>query len=103
MLCYCGLLREAWKFYGKDIDKDEDHPADKWIKAAIKERGFFMPSQTIIGLCTLADIVQNSKDDFAEPDCYHWILTEPFFLDKPYKNVLGHLRLWDFETDGEPF
>jgi hypothetical protein len=98
MLHYCWLLAEAWKFYGKDIDKDQYHP-DKWLnKDVIKEHGFFMPAQAIIGECILSDIIQDSKDDFAELDCYHWILTEPYLYDKPKTNVLGHLRLWNFET-----
>ena len=97
MLKYCWLLEQTYKHYGKDIDTETEHP-DKWLKESAKKYGNFMPAQTIIGVCTLTDIIQNSNDDFADPDCYHWILTEPYFFEKPYTNVLGHLRLWNFET-----
>jgi hypothetical protein len=96
MLNYCEFLKMTYAFYGKDIDKQE--PPEEWLKEAVKKYGFFMPAQAIIGECILSDIVQDSKDDFAEPNCYHWIVTEPYLYNKPIANVLGHLRLWDFET-----
>ena len=96
MLKYCWLLEQTYKFYGKDIDTEAEHP-DKWLREAIKKYGYFMPSQAIIGECSLSDITQDSKDDFAEPNNYHWILTEPYYYEKPIINVVGRLRLWDFE------
>jgi len=96
MLKYCWLLEQTYKFYGRDIDIETEHP-EKWLKSATKEYGFFMPGQAIIGECTLSDIVKDSKDDFAEPNCYHWIITEPYYYHKPIMNVMGRLRLWEFE------
>ena len=95
MLNYCELLRLTYTFYGKDIDKQE--PPQEWLKEAVKNHGYYLPSQAIIGECTLSDIIKDSKDDFAEPNNYHWIITDPFIYDKPITNVVGRLRLWEFE------
>jgi hypothetical protein len=94
MLNYCELLNMAYVFYGKDINNQE--PPDTWLKAAVKEHGFFMPSMAIIGECELADIVQNSASPFAESRCYHWMLKNPYLYDKPIINVVGRLRLWNY-------
>jgi hypothetical protein len=67
------------------------------IKEAAKEYGYALPVQTIIGEVELIDIVRNSKDIFAVQDCYHWVLESPILFDKPIPNVLGKLRLWDYE------
>jgi hypothetical protein len=98
MLNYSELLNMTYEFYGKDIEQQE--PPEEWLKEAVKQYGYFLPSQSIIGECTLSDIVQNSKDDFAEPNCYHWILADPILYEENEikKNVIGHLRLWNFET-----
>lgn len=96
MLNYCELLNATYYFYGKDIEDQE--PPEEWLKQAVKQYGYFLLSQAIIGECVLSDIINNSKDDFAESNCYHWIMTDPILYEKPIKNVLGHLRLWNFET-----
>jgi hypothetical protein len=102
MIGYYNLLYAAWNFYGKAIDKDEmpSNP-QKFIKQAVKEKGFFLYTQSIIGFCDLVDCVQNSKDDFADKgdSVYHWILSECYMFDKPVTNVFGHLRVWNFEVD----
>jgi hypothetical protein len=97
MLNYCELLNMAYAFYGKDINNQE--PPEKWLRAAVKEYGFFMPSMAIIGECDLADIVQNSTDPFAEPGFCHWILDNAYLYDKPIINVVGRLRLWNYDLD----
>jgi len=96
MLNYDNLLERVYEFYGKDIEAQE--PPQDWLKDAVKKHGWFMPAQAIIGEAALTDIIQDSDDDFAETGCYHWIMTEPILYDKPITNVLGHLRLWTFET-----
>jgi len=101
MLKYCWLLEQTYKFYGKDIDTEIEHP-DKWLKESTKEYGFFMPSQAIIGEVTLSDIVDNiydANDDWCEKNStYYWKLTDPYVYNKPIINVVGRLRLWDFES-----
>jgi hypothetical protein len=96
---YDKLLDRAYSFYGQN-SKDNQPPQD-WLKDAVKKYGFFMPNQTIIGEVTLSDIVDNlydADDDFAEPGCFYWKMTNPVFYDKPITNVMGRLRLWNFET-----
>jgi hypothetical protein len=97
MLNYCELLNMAYAFYGKDINNQE--PPEKWLKTAVKEHGYFMPSMAIIGECDLVDIVRNSDDPFAEPNCYHWLLDNAYLYDKPIINVAGRLRLWNYALD----
>jgi hypothetical protein len=97
MLNYCELLNMAYSFYGKDINNQE--PPEKWLRAAVKERGFFMPAMAIIGECDLVDIVRNSADPFAESGCYHWMLDNAYLYDKPIINVVGKLRLWNYTLD----
>ena len=88
------LNRRVFEHYHQPLDNDSDIKA--WMKDAVKQYGCFFTSQAIIGEATLADIVQNSKDDFAEPRQYHWIMADPVLYDKPIINVMGRLRLWDF-------
>jgi hypothetical protein len=93
------MVKEIWKFYG--IEQDDPRPVQDWIKQAVKEHGCFFQSAAIIGEAILSDIVDNlydADDDFAEPDCYYWKMTEPVLYDKPITSVLGHLRLWTYET-----
>jgi hypothetical protein len=87
----------AYEFYGQDWEKQE--PPENWHKQAIKEKGYFLEAQAIVGECVLSDIVTGSTDDFAEPDCYHWILTDPLFYKgaEIRKSVAGHLRLWEYD------
>ncbi|MDR2717967.1 MAG: hypothetical protein LBB89_07885 [Treponema sp.] len=96
---YKNLMISAIKYYGMDIDKDM--PKDEFLKELKKasmKKGAFLQTRAIIGECELVDIVQNSDDPFAEKDCFHWILKNPILYEKPITNVLGHLRLWNFNT-----
>jgi hypothetical protein len=81
------------KFYGVEIE--EGFSAK--IKQAAKETGLYMPSQAIIGECQLIDVVNDSKSEWAEKGCFHWILKKPTMYKKPIISVLGHLRLWQFD------
>jgi hypothetical protein len=67
------------------------------IKDLAKKHGFALPTQAIIGEAELIDIVQNSKDLFAEPHNYHWVMANPVLYEKPILNILGKLNLWDYE------
>ena len=95
MLNYSDLLERAYGFYGKDW-QEQENPMD-WLKQAVKERGFFMPAQAIVGEATLSSIVTDSTDDFAIPGQYHWLMTDAVLYDKPIAQVMGRLRLWDFQ------
>jgi hypothetical protein len=88
------LNRRIFEHYHQPLDNNSDMKA--WIKDAVKQYGCFFTSQAIIGEATLTDIVQNSKDDFAEPRHYHWIMSGAVLYDKPIINVMGRLRLWEF-------
>jgi hypothetical protein len=89
------LMEKLFKFYG--IAQDDPRSMKEWMKGAVKEHGFFFGSQSIIGECTLTDIVQDSDDDFAESGCYHWLLSDPVLYDEPILAVAGHLRLWNYD------
>ena len=89
------LNRKIFEHYKQPLDNDSD--VKNWIKDAVKKHGAYFTSQAIIGEATLTDIVQNSKDDFAVPGQYHWIMTEPVLYDKPITKVIGRLRLWNFD------
>lgn len=63
----------------------------------MKKYGYCFPAQAIVGEVVLDDIIRDSKDDFAEVACYHWILKDAVLYEKPIVNVLGHLRIWNFD------
>lgn len=102
MINYRNLLIAAWFHYGIDIVAipDEEVPNSKEFKKLTKERGCFLPTKTVIGFCDLVDCVEDSKDDFAEEGCFHWILENPRLFKKPIDNVLGHLQIWDLDISG---
>jgi hypothetical protein len=89
------LNRKIFEHYKQPLDNDSD--VKSWIKDAVKKYGCFFASQAIIGEVTLTDIVRNSKDDFAIDGQYHWLMSEPILYDKPIMQVVGHLRLWNFD------
>ena len=89
------LNRKIFEHYHQPFDDDSD--IKSWIKGAVKEYGWFFTSQAIIGEATLSDIVTDSTDDFAIPGQYHWIMADPVLYDKPITQVMGRLRLWDFQ------
>jgi hypothetical protein len=98
---YDKLLDNTYFFYGENPAQNRDPHI--WLKDAVKKCGFFMPAQAIIGEVTLSNIVDTLYDldnddvDFAEKGCCYWILTDPVLYDKPIINVMGRLRLWDFQ------
>jgi hypothetical protein len=93
--CAVELIDKIYRFYG--VSEDDARPIAEWIRPAVAQHGFFFKSNAVIGECVLKDIVRDSQDDFAEPNCYHWMLADPVLYDKPLYNVKGRLRLWDFD------
>ena len=89
------LNRKIFEFYHQPLDNNSDIRG--WMREAVKKYGYFFQAQAIIGEATLVDIVKNSKDHFAQPGQYHWILADTTLYDQPIKKVVGHLRLWDFQ------
>jgi len=96
------LTKDMWKFYGVPW---EDDNLGKYIKEAVKKCGFFFRAASIIGEVELVDVIdarhigtlRKSDDVFAAPRSYHWILRNPVLYEKPITNVMGRLRLWDFD------
>ena len=94
------LFEKMLAFYGlthADV-MDADTFREK-MKKASEKTGLFMPSCAITGECELVDIVKDSTDAYAEPNQFHWILKNAILYDKPKKNVMGHLRLWEFDEN----
>ena len=89
------MLADLHRFYG--ITRDDPRPMNEWMKQAVKDRGYFFRAKSIIGEAELVDIVKDSEDDFATPGNYHWILANPKAYEKPIMNVVGRLRLWEFD------
>jgi len=89
------LNRLIFEHYHQPLDNGSD--LKTWIKDAVKKYGFFFPAQAIVGEATLSDVIQDSDDDFAIPGQFHWIMAQPVLYDKPIIDVVGHLRLWNFE------
>lgn len=46
----------------------------------------------IIGIVDLIDCVRDHPSDWAEPDCWHWVLENPRPL--PFRAMKGKLGLW---------
>ncbi|WP_461256982.1 hypothetical protein [Treponema sp. R80B11-R83G3] len=61
-----------------------------------KKYGYALPVQAIIGEAELVDIVRNSKDVFALPNNYHWIMADSVLYEKPILNVMGKLKIWEY-------
>ena len=87
--------RDFYKFYG--LERGDPWPTERHIK----QRGGFCKAAAIIGEAEIVDIARDSKDDFAEPDNYHWILANAKVYEKPIIDVVGRLRLWDFDLDSD--
>jgi len=69
------------------------------IKDRTKKYGFALPAQAIIGEAELVDIIVNSKEVFAIPNNYHWVLARPVLYEKPILKIKGRLNLWEFEAN----
>jgi hypothetical protein len=67
-----------------------------WIE---DETGLTLPADftlgSIEGIVTLTDVVKNSPSQWANPDNYHWLLTNPVPL--PEHALKGKLGLWDLQ------
>ncbi|MCL2762645.1 MAG: ASCH domain-containing protein [Treponema sp.] len=87
-------IEELSNFY--HLEKITFHqPVD--IKERVKKYGYALPVQTIIGEVELVEIVINSKELFAIPNNYHWVMANPILYEKPILNVMGKLKLWEYE------
>ncbi|AEF86795.1 thyroid hormone receptor interactor 4 [Treponema primitia ZAS-2] len=93
---YIQFLNEIVTQYGLGEKLTYKMPVEE-AKNAAKKYGFIMPSQCIVGEAELADIIDDSKDEFAEPSCFHWIFDKAVLYEKPIMNVMGKLRLWEYE------
>ena len=76
-------------------NKPFNQPED--IKNRVKNYGFALPVQAIIGEAELVDIVRNSKEVFAIQGNYHWVMANPVLYEKPIINVMGKLKLWEYK------
>ena len=91
---FCNWISELDKFYHLET-KSFNQPID--IKERAKKYGFALPAQAIIGEADIVDIIQNSKEVFAIPGNYHWVMANPVLYEKPILNVMGKLNLWEYE------
>jgi len=69
----------------------------EWLKDAVKEYGAALPMFAIVGEVELVDIVKDSNSEFAEDGYFHWLVENPVLYDNPITNVVGRLRIWNFE------
>ena len=92
---YADLLKRVFAHYHQEFDPTSDLA---WLKQAVKDHGFALPSQCIIGEVDIVDVCKNYTDDFSDHSCYNWVLANPIMYDKPIVNVVGRLRLWDHEV-----
>ena len=90
---FVNWLKEISDFYHLE-NPPFNQPED--IKDRVKKYGFALPVQSIIGEAELIDIVRNSKDIFAIPNNYHWVMANPVLYEKPILNVMGKLKLWEY-------
>ena len=67
------------------------------MKDLAKQYGYALPAQAIIVEADLVDIVRNSKEVFAIPSNYHWVMVNPILYDEPILSIMGKLRLWEFD------
>jgi hypothetical protein len=89
-------IEELSEFY--HLEKTSfNQPVD--IKARAKQYGYALPVQAIIGEAELTDVVKNSKEVFATPGDFHWVMKNPVLYESPILNVMGKLRLWEYEKD----
>ncbi|MDR1315288.1 MAG: ASCH domain-containing protein [Spirochaetales bacterium] len=93
---YMKWVKELYQFYHFEGEMTYSPPVDK-LKDLIPKYGYALPTQAIIGEVDLVDIVVNSRDVFASPGDYHWVFENQVLYEKPILNVMGKLRLWDYE------
>jgi hypothetical protein len=93
---YGALLRYVFDFYHLPFDIHSDL---KWLRPAVKKYGYALPAQAIVGEVDIIDIVDNSIDPFALSNSLHWVLDNAILYEKPIINVVGKLRLWNFDKE----
>ncbi len=54
-------------------------------------------SSAIIGEAEIVDCIQNSKSNWAESGCWHFVLKNAMLYDNPILNVKGALCFWNYE------
>ena len=93
---YAAFIR--WIEELSDFYKLENIPFNqpKDIIKRAKQYGFALPVQAIIGEVELVDIVKNSKEAFAIPGNYHWVMSNSVLYEKPILNIMGKLKLWEY-------
>jgi hypothetical protein len=89
---WIGELSSFYHLENPSFNQPED------IKERVKKYGYALPVQAIIGEADLVDVVRNSKEVFAIPHNYHWVIANPVLYEKPIMNVMGKLRLWEYEV-----
>jgi len=95
---YKAMYDIAINFYDiADGDFSTPDELNKLIKAAAKKRGCCMLAQAIIGEADLYEVALDSRSPFAEEGCYHWCFKNPVLYKHPVLNILGHLRLWNYD------
>jgi hypothetical protein len=67
------------------------------LDAALKKYGPPLRGHAIVGEATLIDVVRDSTSLWAEPNQFHWIMSEPVLYDTPILGVKGHLKLWHYK------
>lgn len=92
---YADLLKKVFLHYKQQFDPRSDL---SWLKQAVKDFGFALPSQCIIGEVDIVDVCKNYDDDFSDSSCYNWVLANPIMYERPIINVVGRLRLWEYEV-----
>ena len=91
---YIKWIEELSSFY--HLEKPSLNQPDNIVELA-NQYGYALHSQAIIGEAVLSDVVANSKDIFATPANYHWVMSTPVIYEKPILNVMGKLSLWDYK------
>jgi len=93
-ISYINWLEELFSFY--HIDKPAFYQPEN-IKDLVKKYGSALPVQAIIGEAEIVDIEQYSREVFAIPGNYHWVMKNPILYEKPILNVMGKLNLWEYQ------
>lgn len=94
LIRYHNLVLDAFKFYGKSFDYNDDLT---WLKQATKEKGFFLKAKAVVGEVEIVDIARGHDDEFADGNLYNWILSKPIIYEKPIWPVAGKVRLWTLD------
>jgi hypothetical protein len=90
-----GWDEAARQFYLKDKRHAREYELVKAYQAAIERGEDHLKAHAIIGRVELYDIVNNSKSQWAERACFHWLLKNAELFEKPILQVKGRLRLWE--------